>query len=119
MSVPKYKVGDKFQSSMSVREILAVSVTAHGEVKYWVDDDGDRDPYTVTESQVDAWEKIEPFFEIGKTYIFNRSTFDKYKVVDVREVDGRKYAWGEFRPGNAFDSMTTLDKYNFTQMTEV
>lgn len=117
MSVPKYKVGEKFQSAMTVREILAVSVTSGGEVKYWVDDDGDRDPFTVTESQVDPWRKIEPFFEIRKTYRFTNGA-TKYKVTDIREVDGEKFAWAE---ENTFGhlSMTTLDEHNFRQMTEV
>lgn len=117
MTEPKYKVGEKFQTPASVREILAVSVTIDGCVRYWVDDDGDRDPGTVTESRMDSWRKIEPFFEIGKTYRFPAGSY-RYKVTDIRVINGEKFAWAETVTLDG-PAMATLDKDDFEGMTEV
>lgn len=119
MSEPKYKIGDKFKDSTgAIHEILSVITTRSGEVKYWVDDNGDRDPWSTGELAVSRWEQISSFFEIGKTYQFNSGSGGRYKVTDIRQFGGEKFAWSEERSFGS-TSMTTLDENNFRYMTEV
>jgi len=115
---PKYKIGDKFKFGSGDREIVGVHVDTEGAVKYLVDFNNGDTCDLLTEEYIELrYRKIEPFFEVGKTYQFSK-TGDKYKVIDVREVDGEKFAWSEER-GLCHFSMTTLNEYNFKQMTEV
>lgn len=121
---PKYKVGDRFNAPTSIREILAVSVAVSGVARYWVDDDGDRDPTTVHESQIDRWVKIEPFFEVGKTYrwrsrIEGEFGHDTWRIEDIREVDGMRYAWALYTNGyTGSREMAQLYAGSFGEMTE-
>jgi hypothetical protein len=128
MRTPLFKIGDRLRnlSTDGIVEVHGVMISKTGDVNYWVDDDGDRDPRTITENALENNHRlIEPFFEVGKTYAYDktyvhgRSIFDRYKIREVREVNGRKYAWVEFCPSGMPDSMVMLTEDNFKHMTEV
>lgn len=121
MPEPKYKVGDRFEGPGSIREILAVVMAASGVPKYWADDDGDRDPSTYNENQVNRWKKIEPFFEIGKIYLHPiNSDSVHYKVTAIgTDPNGDLWATVERYRNGEFSWMTVFDRNEFQSMREV
>lgn len=119
MSEPKYKIGDKFKDSTgAIHEILSVITTRSGEVKYWVDDNGDRDPWSTGELAVSRWEQISPFFEIGKVYRVGLGG-NRYRIAQLRQVGGKHFAWAEYENYSGAIEMISLDQVDFGHMTEV
>jgi hypothetical protein len=127
MSEPKYKVGDKFKfGSGGDREIIAAHVDAEGAVRYFVDFNNGDTCDLLTEEYIELrYKKIEPFFEVGKTYAWKNAAeeggkYSTWYIEQVRELHGSKYAVAVFTPNfKVAQEMAILRRYSFADMTEV
>lgn len=130
MSKPKHEVGDKFVDGFgSTHEVFALSESVVGNVSYWVDDNGNKNPWTIDEKDMDAdaWIKIGPFLEEGVTYAHKSAVkdgrkFDTWKIVKVCELDGKREVWAIYTNGSTGSRcmttmMTSRDTYG--KMVEV
>jgi hypothetical protein len=123
MSKPKYKVGDKFKSSVGIHEVFGALESASGDVYYWVDDDGDRECTTCHEGALDGWEKIEPFFEEGVTYahrstVESLSVYATWKIVKVYELDRKRHVFALYERPDGYRSMVIFNG-KYSEMEEV
>lgn len=119
--MPKYKVGDRFMFHGAVREIVFVH---EASFRYVIVHEEDDEADFVTEDYIDElYTKIEPFFEAGKTYVhtwsLNNPQRDTWEVLEVREVDGKKYAVAIFRNGWTGNRLLTVIGGAFDQFVEV
>lgn len=125
MSDFKYEVGDMFdlgtKRSYNTREIVARFTAVDGENRYVIRyfSDGKHrgaDDEIQTEGYIDnAYIKIEPFFEVGKTYRHEISS-NKYKCIATDEGVEPKRAWLR---GSGFQGYASVPQGDFGYYEEV
>lgn len=119
------EVGDRitisYADNYGVRVVTAVGVE---KLLYEVRDIKER-MIILTEctAMISACKKVESFFEVGRTYTEWTEdllgTYDRHRVVEIREFDGRKWAVSEAVATNGFKSLVTLGQGDFQSMIEV
>lgn len=84
MSEFKYEIGDEFRSSSFKywMRIVARHTTKAGVNVYWMENEVGS-PSSYSESIVDEWTKIEPFFEVGDWWKDDGG--NRYEVTHVDE----------------------------------
>lgn len=103
-------IGKKFRG---VVEILGYSPTLK---EVWFHEENTGKSFT---NQIDrfmnSYEKIEPFFEVNRSYTFRHGHPGRfvYRVVDVRDFHGKKYAVAERtgEQGVVDSSIVVLQEY--------
>lgn len=118
----KYKIGDQFSFGRSRRAVRAVGEIEEGAV-YFLEFFNENGEVTAFESHTERYidnhySKIEPFFEVGKTY---KTDYFKYRVVSIHEHNRKKYASAEVYSldGAPVNDMLCLNEKAFLGMTEV
>lgn len=115
--LPKYKIGDKFTWNGVSLAVLGVHVIDK-DVWYWIErSDGEDGTWIATyrEGALSEWEKVEPFFEEGKTYIFPESPSHEYEVRFLARVPGKNFAFAIVNDARA----AILDKEYYDRMHEL
>ena len=115
------KVGDKYAASGSASfKVLEIKVV-HGPrvAVIGVNWDGDSVLATMATASLSAfYEKVEPFFEVGKGYKFPYG-LTVYTVVSLHEgKDGKQYALADADYSDGSKSMTMLGEGDFKDMVE-